>query len=94
MLRPNFGQKTPETISVHDAWEPLKQALSASRDVILSSQICVSKLQRFFTLGDGCWLPKKKRRPIGKKKVRIISKIVGVVSPHLLVGKKFPRFTD
>ena len=33
--------------------------LVASRDVIVSSQICVSKLQRFFTLGDGCWLPKQ-----------------------------------
>ena len=44
-------------ISVHDVWEPLKEALLASRDVIISSQICVSKLQRFFTLGDGCWLP-------------------------------------
>ena len=49
----------PEIISVHDVWEPLKQPLLASRDVIISSQICVSKLQRFFTLGDGCWLPKK-----------------------------------
>ena len=44
-------------ISLHDVWEPLKQALLASRDVIISSQICVSKLQRVFTLGDGCWLP-------------------------------------
>ena len=25
--------------------------------VIISSQICVPKLQRVFTLGDGCWLP-------------------------------------
>ena len=25
--------------------------------MIISSQICVSKLQGFFTLGDGCWLP-------------------------------------
>ena len=30
----------------------LKQALLASRDVIISSQICVSKLQGFFTLGE------------------------------------------
>ena len=43
--------------SVHDVWEPLKQAFWASRDVIISSQICVLKFQRFFTLGDGCWLP-------------------------------------
>ena len=33
----------------HDVWEPLEQALVASRDVIMSSQICVLKLQRFFT---------------------------------------------
>ena len=44
-------------IIVHDVLEPLKQALLASRDVIISSQICGSKLQRVFTLGDGCWLP-------------------------------------
>ena len=58
LFRPKFGQKTQEMISVHDVWEPLKQALLASPDVIISSQICVSKLQRFFTEGDGCWLPK------------------------------------
>ena len=56
-----FGQmsarKRPEIISVHDVWEPLKQVLLASRDVIISSQICGSNVQRFFTLGDGCWLP-------------------------------------
>ena len=38
-------------ISLHDVLEPLKQALLASRDVIISSQICVSKLQKVFTLG-------------------------------------------
>ena len=27
------------------------------RDVISSGQICCSKSQRVFTLGDGCWLP-------------------------------------
>ena len=47
----------PKIISLYDVLEPLKRALLASRDVIISSQICVSKLQRFFTLGDGCWLP-------------------------------------
>ena len=47
----------PKIISLHDVLEPLKQALLASRDVIISGQICVSKLQRVFTLGDGCWLP-------------------------------------
>ena len=56
-----FGQisarKRPEIISVHDVWEPLKRVLLASRDVIVSSQICGSNVQRFFTLGDGCWLP-------------------------------------
>ena len=47
----------PKIISLHDVLEPLKQALLASRDVIISSQICGSKLQKVFTLGDGCWLP-------------------------------------
>ena len=54
---PKFGQKMPKIISLHDVLEPLKQALSASRDVIISSQICGSNLQKVFTLGDGCWLP-------------------------------------
>ena len=35
-----------------------KTSILASRDVMISSQICVSKFQSFFTLGDGCWLPK------------------------------------
>ena len=56
---PKFGQKMPKSISLHDVLEPLKQALWASRDVIISSQICGSKLQKVFTLGDGCWLPNK-----------------------------------
>ena len=42
----------------HDILEPLKQALLASCDVTIPGQICGSKLQRVFTLGDGCWLPK------------------------------------
>ena len=37
--------------------EPLKQVLSASRELIISGQIFSSKLQGVFTLGDGCWLP-------------------------------------
>ena len=32
-------------------FDPLSQAAWFAR------QICCSKLQRFFTLGDGCWLP-------------------------------------
>ena len=47
----------PNIISLHDVLEPLKQALLASRDVIISGQICGSNLQKVFTLGDGCWLP-------------------------------------
>ena len=43
----NFGQKMPKIISLHDVLEPLKQALLASRDVIISSQICSSNLQKF-----------------------------------------------
>ena len=49
----------PEIISVHDVWEPLKQVFWASRDVIISSQIRGSNVQRFSTLGDGCCLPSK-----------------------------------
>ena len=48
----------PNTIISHDVLEPLKQVLSASRDVIVLGQICGSKLQRVFTSGDGCWLSK------------------------------------
>ena len=47
----------PKLITSHDVLEPLKQVLLASRDVIISGQKFGSKLQRFFTLGDGCWLP-------------------------------------
>ena len=54
---PKFGQKMPKIISLHDVLEPLKQALLASRDVIISSRICGSNLRKVFTLGDGCWLP-------------------------------------
>ena len=50
----------PKMITSHDVLEPLKQALSASRDVTISGQKFGSKLQRVFTLGDGCWLPIKK----------------------------------
>ena len=53
----------PKNITSHDVLEPLKQVLSASRDVIISGQICGSKLQRVFTLGDGCWLPTKDDMP-------------------------------
>ena len=53
----NLAKIWPQIISLHDVLEPLKQALLASRDVIISSQICGSNLQKVFTLGDGCWLP-------------------------------------
>ena len=49
----------PKIISLHDVLEPLKHVLLASRDVIISSQICGSNSQKVFTLGDGCWLPIK-----------------------------------
>ena len=48
-------------ITAHDVLEPLKQVLSASRDVIISGQICCSNRGKFFTLGDGCWLPNQER---------------------------------
>ena len=47
----------PEIISVHDVWEPCKQVLLASRDVIIPSQFAARIRRGFFTLGDGCWLP-------------------------------------
>ena len=50
----------PPQFWTDDILEPSKQALLASRDVIISSQICGSKLQRAFTLGDRYWLPKEK----------------------------------
>ena len=43
------GQKMPKNITSHDVREPLKQALSASRDVMISGQICGSKLQKVFS---------------------------------------------
>ena len=43
---PKFGQKTRKMITSHDVLEPLKQVLLASRDVIISGQICGSKLLR------------------------------------------------
>ena len=61
LFRPKFCQKMPKTITSHDVHEPLQQVLSASRDVIISGQICGSKLQRVFILGDGCWLPIEKQ---------------------------------
>ena len=57
----NSANKCPKCITSHDVLEPLEQALSASRDVIIFSQICGSKLQRVFTLGGGCWLPTLER---------------------------------
>ena len=64
LFRPNFGQKTPEIISVHDVWEPWKQVLLASRDVIISSQFTARIRRGFFTLGDGCWLPNNHRHRV------------------------------
>ena len=57
---PTFGKKMPKIISLHDVLEPLNQALLASRDVVNSGRICGSTLQKVFTLGDGCWLPKNR----------------------------------
>ena len=68
LFRPNFGtKKTPEIISVHDVWKPWKQALLASRDVIISSQFAARIRRGFFTLGDGCWLPSLPREGGGAK---------------------------
>ena len=56
-FRPKICQTKQNFIGSHDVLEPLKQTFLASCDVIISGQICGSKLQRVFTLGDGCWLP-------------------------------------
>ena len=53
----NLAKKCQKIISLHDVLEPLKQALVASRDVIISSQIWAQIWQKVFTLGNGCWLP-------------------------------------
>ena len=53
----NVARKKPKIITSHNVLETLKQALLASRDVIISGQICGSKLLAVFTLGDGRWLP-------------------------------------
>ena len=37
--------------------EPLRQALGASRDMVISDQVCCSRLKMVLTFGDGCWLP-------------------------------------
>ena len=54
-----LAKKVPKIITSHDVLEPFKEVLSASRDVIISGQSCGSKLQRVFTLGDGCRLPNR-----------------------------------
>ena len=53
-----WPKKMPKIIASHDVLGPLKPVRSASRDVIISCEICGSKSQRVFTLGDGCRLPK------------------------------------
>ena len=55
-----FSSRAKEnTRNHHITWrlEPSIHSLLASHDVIISSQICSSNLQRVLTLGDGCWLP-------------------------------------
>ena len=54
--RQGNAPKTPELIISHGILEPLKQELLASRNVVFSSQIHGSKLQRVFALCDECWL--------------------------------------
>ena len=51
------GQKKPKFITSHDGLEPLKQALLASRDVIIFSEIAARTRRGLFTVGDECWLP-------------------------------------
>ena len=43
----NLAQKCRKMVTSHDVLEPLKQVLSASRDLITSSQICSSNPGKF-----------------------------------------------
>ena len=57
LFRPKFGKNAQ---NYHITWRPWAfktSTFSISRDVIISGQICGSKLREVFTLGDGCWLP-------------------------------------
>ena len=65
-FRPKSGQKMPKNITSDDVLEPLKQVLSASRDVILSLQKFGSKLQGFshYVTDVGC--PYEKRGGKGR----------------------------
>ena len=67
----------PKIISLHDVLEPLKQALLASRDVIISSQIRRLEFAKSFTLGDGCWLPIYRGFPGVKKRGVKRGEVVG-----------------
>ena len=61
----NLSPRILKIITSRHVLEPL-QVLSASRDAIISGQICGSKLQRVFTLGDGCWLLAKVNEHVQK----------------------------
>ena len=51
--------KTQQIITSHDVLEPSTEAQLASCDVIFFfCQIAARTRRTFFTLGDGCWLPK------------------------------------
>ena len=45
---PEMPQKTPRMIILHDILSLQKEALPASRDMVISNQICCSNLQRVF----------------------------------------------
>ena len=77
-------KKMPKFITSHDVLEPLKQALLAPRDVIISGQICGSKLQRVFTLGDVCWLPNRRLRERMDQQVSLTTALrtFGLIADH------------
>ena len=92
----NFGPKMPKLISLHDVLEPLRQALLASRDVIISSQICGSKLQKVFTLGDGCWLPieENHQQKLDNRQVKILCRLALLGAQQALLGASPQRFAE
>ena len=57
LSRPRNTQRKARCDRITWRLEPLREALLASGDVIISSQIWGSELQRVFTLDDGCRLP-------------------------------------
>ena len=71
-------------ISLHDVLEPLKQALLASRDMIISSQICGSNLQKVFYIRWRMLAPHNSFAPRG-----VLSTYYALEPPELIPCAQF-----